>query len=903
MPAWLWLKKKDGRPRRTVDYQQLNSQCIREPNYSDSPFHTARRIPQNTWKCVLDAVDGYHSVELDPESSKLTTFITPWGRYRYLRFPQGHCSAGDAFNGRVQEILSGIPRMVRIVDDMCLYDDTIEGAFWHTWDLLETCAQNGIVINESKLQFCSREIEFAGLTVTADGVQPSKRTMSAIENFPPPTDLTKARAFFGLVNQVQWAYANGKEMAPFRELVKPNSTFRWNDELRELFDQCKKKILHQVREGVKRYDTNRQTCLQTDFSQQGLGYLLLQKYCSCSLERAPLCCNNGWQLVFAGSRFTQGAEKRYAPTEGELLAVAWSLNHAHIFTKGCSNIIISTDHKPLLGILNEKPFEDIKNPRILRLKEQTLSFSFMVTYNQGKWHRGPDALSRNPQFNYVHLLEPFHVSVPEVSYMTDIDATLALTEVGEDIGISVEDVRKATREDPAMKILAATILNGFPQTQHLTDPEIRPFFNVRDHLWIEKEVIMFKKRIVLPKVLRERSLRVLHAAHQGIEGMKARASNSIYWPGLNVAIKQVRDGCNICNKIAPSQPREPIQLISPPAYPFQHVCMDAFEISGKHYLAAVDRYSGWLMIFHVRCHPQSRHVIDSLRSIFSNYGAPDTLFTDGGLPFQGQEVQQFLNTWKVKHVTSSASYPQGNGRAELAVKAAKRLLQENTNSDGSLNTNKASRALLQYRNTPIQHVGLSPAQILFHRNLRDGLPASQQSLKPNKLWVIAADQRERSLAKRNEDLVDRYNRSTRELPVLMIGQTVLIQDANFKKRWMRYGTIVDQNNRKYTIRVHGSGSVITRNRRFLKPANVEQHEDFFMPTGSSSTVQNESSTSSNQTQEDQAENTASVIPNAASSTSDTTQPTDPPILPERSTYQSRMLKRLLPYNKPGLKEQ
>ncbi len=141
------VPKKDGCLRRTVEFQQLNAHCLREPNHGSSPFHTARGIPPNTWKSVFDAVDGHHSVELDPESSKLTTFIRKWGHYRYLRFLQGHTSAGDAFNGRVQSILSNIQRLVRVVDDICLYDDTIEGSFWHAWELLETCAKNGIVLN------------------------------------------------------------------------------------------------------------------------------------------------------------------------------------------------------------------------------------------------------------------------------------------------------------------------------------------------------------------------------------------------------------------------------------------------------------------------------------------------------------------------------------------------------------------------------------------------------------------------------------------------------------------------------------------------------------------------------------------------------------------------------------
>ena len=358
------VKKSDGRPRRTVDFQKLNKQCLREPQSGQSPFHTARQIPPNTWKCVFDAVDGYHAVELDSKSSKLTTFITPWGRYRYLRFPQGHCAAGDAFVGRVQQIMSHTPRMVRIVDDMCIFDNTIEECFWHAWEVLETCARHGIVINKQKFQFCLRDINFAGLSVTSSGVKPSQKILTAIRDFPAPVDLTQARSFFGMVNQVQWAYANSSAMTPFRELVKPNSKFIWTAELLQLFEESKRKILAQVEAGVRQYDIARTTGLQTDFSQEGLGYLLLQKFCSCSLERSPLCCKNGWQLVYAGSRFTKGAEKQYPPTHGEALAVVWALEHARVFTQGCKDLIIFTDHEPLLGILNDKPFTDIKHSRL-----------------------------------------------------------------------------------------------------------------------------------------------------------------------------------------------------------------------------------------------------------------------------------------------------------------------------------------------------------------------------------------------------------------------------------------------------------------------------------------------------------------------------------------------------------
>ena len=73
--------KKDGTPRRTVDLQKLNDQCLRETHHCQSPFKLACQIPPHTKKTVLDATDGYHAIEFDEESKPLTMFITEWGRY------------------------------------------------------------------------------------------------------------------------------------------------------------------------------------------------------------------------------------------------------------------------------------------------------------------------------------------------------------------------------------------------------------------------------------------------------------------------------------------------------------------------------------------------------------------------------------------------------------------------------------------------------------------------------------------------------------------------------------------------------------------------------------------------------------------------------------------------------
>ena len=50
------------------------------------------------------------------------------------------------------------------------------------------------------------------------------------------------------------------------------------------------------------------------------------------------------------SRFTQPSEARYAPVEGEALAVVYALEKAKFFVLGCDDLTIAVDHRPLLGI-------------------------------------------------------------------------------------------------------------------------------------------------------------------------------------------------------------------------------------------------------------------------------------------------------------------------------------------------------------------------------------------------------------------------------------------------------------------------------------------------------------------------------------------------------------------------
>ena len=534
--------KKDGRPRRTVDLQRLNSQCLRETHHCESPFKLACQVAPNTKKTVLDATDGYHAIPLDDESKPLTTFITEWGRYRYRRLPQGYLAAGDAYTRRYDEIIKNVKNKVKCVDDALLYDDDIESSFFHTWDYLTLCAENGITVNKPKFQFCQDEVIFAGLKVTPTGVRPADTILTAIRDFPTPRDLTGARSWFGLVNQISWAYSLAAAMQPFRELVKPNAKFHWDENLERLFQDSKNVLISQCEEGIRAFDPARNTCLQTDWCKEGIGYLLLQQHCQCEESKGPTCCKEGWKLVFAGSRFTRGAEVRYAPTEGEALGIAWSLEHARLFVLGCQKLTISTDHKPLLGIFGDRSLADVTNTRVAKLKERTLRFRFTVRYNPGKWHRGPDAMSRNPVPDTgIYCLYGTDIT-PDQEDEDDIVASCQsmvnyinqspLTTSNDTNAVTLDELRNASLKDTEYAMLLQATEKGFPTSRGGTEPTLRDYWNVRQRLSSVDGIVMMDGRVVVPAAYRKKILRSLHSAHQGVSSMIGRASHTVYWPGM-----------------------------------------------------------------------------------------------------------------------------------------------------------------------------------------------------------------------------------------------------------------------------------------------------------------------------------------------------------------------------------
>ena len=262
------------------------------------------------------------------------------------------------------------------------------------------------------------------------------------------------------------------------------------------------------------------------------------------------------------------------------------------------------------------------------------------------------------------------------------------------------------------------------------------------------------------------------------------------------------------------------------------------QLGGFHYLITIDRFSNWPDIKQIIPHSKnsgSAGLIQALKRWFATFGVPLELSSDGGPEFTAKETQDFLQRWGVEHRLSSAYNPRSNGRAEVAVKAMKRLLLDNVGHTGEIDSEKYTRAILQFRNTPDSSSGASPSQIIFGGPIRDVLPVKPRTQIHNNelvrpIWKEAWSKKEDVLRARFARQIETLSAKTRELKPLQIGESCRIQNqtGRFPKKWDRTVTIVQvDENDQYVVKVDGSGRLTLRNGKYLR--KIEPNHKLLSP--------------------------------------------------------------------------
>jgi hypothetical protein len=120
------VEKNNGKVRVCLDPRDLNKAVLREHYPMKTIEEVAAELNGAKVFSTIDASSGFWQVELDAESSKLVTFNSPFGRYKFLRLPFGINSASEVFQRRMTQALDDIEGVAVIVDDILVWGTTVE---------------------------------------------------------------------------------------------------------------------------------------------------------------------------------------------------------------------------------------------------------------------------------------------------------------------------------------------------------------------------------------------------------------------------------------------------------------------------------------------------------------------------------------------------------------------------------------------------------------------------------------------------------------------------------------------------------------------------------------------------------------------------------------------------------
>ena len=775
------VPKKTGDVRICADYKKLNVAIKRERYLIPTLDDVLYKLKGSKVYSKLDAVSGFHQLKLDDNSAKLTTFITPFGRYYYKRLPFGISSAPEIFQRTMETILEGQNNVICYFDDILVYSDNEQDHKIHLQQTVDKLNNANLKLNEEKCEFFKDEIEFLGFVINEHGSKPDPKKIMAIQQMPEPSNLDDVRRLLGMVNFLGRYIPNlSHTIRPISELLEKKKAWTWGPSQSKAFEQIKKLLSDPPI--LAFYDPKKPTTVSSDSSSYGIAGVLFQNH-------------NGVQRPVAYcSRTLTSTERNYAQIEKELLAVVWSCERFHRYLVGLEHFQIETDHKPLIPLINTKDLSETPI-RCQRMLMRMLRFKVTATYTPGKHMLTADHLSRSP----LSESEENKFQEEIFCHVHSITSNWSTTDN------RLQKIREGTQKDINLKYAFDYTIQGWPFYKEDVKLAAREFFGVRGELSVVDGLLLRDSRIVIPFEMRKEILNIIHEGHQGISKCRQLANQMVWWPGISKDIEIKVSSCRFCVEKQPANNHEPMIPSELPDRPFQKIGIDIFDHKGDHFIVCIDYYSRWIDIEKLT-QMTSSVVINKLKTIFATHGIPELVISDNGPQFSSTEFQQFSIDWNFEHKTSSPYYAQSNGEAERAVKTAKDILEQCN----------PIKALLMYRSTPIPSLGASPAEMAMGRKLRTLVPTISGNLKPRLV--------DHDLLKLKDDSAKRkqtyyYNRhyGVKALPTLHPGDKVFVRTDNEKGRWDREAEIIHTYStpRSYMLETQ-NGQRFRRNRRHLR---------------------------------------------------------------------------------------
>ena len=268
-------RRKNGKLRVCLDPKDLNKAIKRCHHKTPTLEEITHKFAGSRYFSKLDAKNGYWSVVLDEESSRLTTFNSPFGRYCFLRMPFGLVMSQDVFQHRMDQILEKCPGTVSIADDIAVCGKTEAEHDQNLHNLMEVAKQHGLVFNSGKSELKVSQIKFFGMMYDKDGVHPDPAKVKDIKSRCSPESKTELQEFLGMVTYMSpFIPKLAEHTANLRNLLKKGIDYVWSESHEREFRKIKGLICQETT--LTYFSVGEETVIQVVASSRGLGAVLLQ---------------------------------------------------------------------------------------------------------------------------------------------------------------------------------------------------------------------------------------------------------------------------------------------------------------------------------------------------------------------------------------------------------------------------------------------------------------------------------------------------------------------------------------------------------------------------------------------------------------------------------------------------
>ncbi|KAG8723899.1 hypothetical protein FRC09_001302 [Ceratobasidium sp. 395] len=324
---------------------------------------------------VIDFASGFNALPMEEESIKYTGFyVEGKGHYVYLRMPFGLTGAPTSFCEMLADAIHDLLGDGTEVwmDDVGMGFNLFSTGMDRTRRLLLRCRERGLSLAPAKANFFMSEAGFAGAKVSVKGVQPDRRKVQAILEWPEPKSVLELMGFLGLTGAFRSKIKDYARIAqPLSDLTRnikierradgklcrgeykralQNAPVNLTDEARQAFMELKLALTSDPILRAPVYD-GRPFILTTDGSKYGFGAMLTQRW-ETTDPKTGKTKSVSYPVAFASKR-TSRTEENYAPFLIEFAALKFAFDSVEQIVMGQS-VELETDCKALADLLGNK---------------------------------------------------------------------------------------------------------------------------------------------------------------------------------------------------------------------------------------------------------------------------------------------------------------------------------------------------------------------------------------------------------------------------------------------------------------------------------------------------------------------------------------------------------------------